>query len=71
LSDEDACGSDGVIISVGTGLDRRIVPPYANAGEEATRVKAAAMIMKRNMALPMSASPRHQLKSHAKVACQH
>ena len=62
-----------MIISVGTGSDRRIVPAFANAGEEATRVKAAAMIMKRNygFAYVVSASACHQLKSHAKVACQH
>jgi hypothetical protein len=40
-----------VVNSVGTGSDRRMVPPFANAGEEATRVKAAAMIVKRDLGI--------------------
>lgn len=55
-----------MVNSVGIGSERRIVPPFANAGEEATKVKAATMIAKRNMAAPLStyvilASARHQL----------
>jgi hypothetical protein len=36
-----------------------MVPPFANAGEEATRVKAAAMIVKRNIASCMWCPHRH------------
>jgi hypothetical protein len=43
-----------VVNSIGIGSERRIVPPFANAGEEATTVKAATLIAKRNMAAPQS-----------------
>jgi hypothetical protein len=54
LSNEDAFGSDSVVNSAGTGSDRRMVPPFAQVGDEATAsIRAVAMIAKRNIALSM------------------
>jgi hypothetical protein len=49
LSNEDASGSDPVVNS-GTGSDRRMVPPFAHASDEATAsIRAVAMIAKRSL----------------------
>jgi hypothetical protein len=53
-----------VVVAIGTGSDRRIVPPFANAGEEATMVNAATMIATQHGYTTkriMFASARHQL----------
>jgi hypothetical protein len=49
-----------------------MVPPFANTDEDAVTVKAAAMIVKRNMAPRMDAQVAALVvNSHARVARQH
>jgi hypothetical protein len=49
---EVARGNDTVVVCTGTGSDRRIVPPFADAGEEPTSARAATIIARRVMASP-------------------
>jgi hypothetical protein len=56
--------------SIGTGSDRRIVPPFAHAGDEATAsVRIVAMIAKRNIAFPMY-YPHRRATSRQSCQCR-